>query len=80
MLPKHSIAENEHPVFCVINTLAIAITLIKKGGWILIEDIGNDKLQIWKTIKFLMEINNFNCHFFRRKNLRGFVFAANKKY
>ena len=69
-----------HSPHANINTLAIAITLIKKGGWILIEDIGNDKLQIWKTIKFLMEINNFNCHFFRRKNLRGFVFAANKKY
>ena len=69
-----------HSPHANLNTLAIAIKLIKKGGWILIEDIGKDKLQLWKTIKFLMEKNNFNCHFFIRKNLRGFVFAAMRNF
>ena len=69
-----------HSPHANLNTLAIAIKLIKKGGWILIEDIGKDKLHLWKTIKFLMEKNNFNCHFFIRKNLRGFVFAAMRNF
>ena len=52
---------------------------MKKGGWIIIEDMSLQMLPFWKTIGFLMDKNNFICHFFITKNRRGFLFAAMKK-
>ena len=63
-----------------INTLSIGISRVKKGGWIVIEDIVLEAFNIWKFLKTLLEVNNkFECHLFRSGNSKRFVFAAMKR-
>ena len=68
-----------HSINANINSLSLGINLVKKGGWIIIEDMTLQMLPVWKTIRFLMDKNNFICLFFITKNRRGFLFAAMKK-
>ena len=62
-----------------INTLSMGISKVKKGGWIVIEDIVLEAFNIWKFLKTILETNNFKCYLFKSGDPKRFVFAAMKK-
>lgn len=48
-----------HAVSANLNTLLFGLTVLKKGGWIVIEDIGTHRV-CWNTIFRLLSFNDFN--------------------
>lgn len=60
-----------------INTLAFAIPLIRKGGWIVIEDIAKEAIPIWQSIASILNPRDFRTHLFNAYG--GIVFAVQKQ-
>lgn len=59
-----------------INTLAFASQLIRKGGWIVIEDISLEAVPIWQCVAALLKGRGFHPLLF--KACGGIVFAVQK--
>ena len=50
-----------HSVAANLNTLLFALTVLKPGGWVVIEDIWNGQI-CWDVIYQLIPAEQFNCH------------------
>jgi hypothetical protein len=59
-----------------INTLAFAIKLIRKGGWIVIEDISQEAVPIWQCVATLLNGRGLRPLLFQAHG--GIVFAVQK--
>ena len=60
-----------------INTFAMATKLVRKGGWIVIEDIAEEAIPIWQGIAPIIRMGGYKPRLFRAKG--GIVFAAQKE-
>jgi hypothetical protein len=59
-----------------IATLDFGLQIIKKSGWVIVEDINVESLSIWKVIYYLIS-ENFEPFIIQSKS--AFVFAAKRK-
>ena len=59
-----------------INSLAMATGIVRKGGWIVVEDIAEEAIPIWQCIASLLEEKGFRPMLFRA--CLGIVFAAQR--
>lgn len=59
-----------------IATLDFGLQIIKKNGWVIVEDINVESLSIWKVIYYLIS-ENFEPFIIQSKS--AFVFAAKRK-
>ncbi len=59
-----------------IATLIFGLSLLKRGGWIVIEDIGENALAIWRVVESLLK-SQYRCCLLRDK-IGMFLFAVQK--
>ena len=65
-----------HAVEANINTLIFGLKSIRKNGWIIIEDIPERTIGVWKLIGRLIPSENFNSYLLNCK--KDYVFAVQK--
>jgi hypothetical protein len=58
-----------------LNIISHSIVKIKIGGWILIEDIDDEAINVWKVISLLIP-NNYNKYLLKAQ--QGNIFAIQK--
>jgi len=59
-----------------INTLNFALTKVKTGGWVVIEDIRCEATPVWTVVSCILP-EKFECHLLEAD--RGFIFAVQRK-
>jgi len=57
-------------------TLAYSLQYIKKGGWVVIEDIGPNSIEIWHVVAHILS-GKYSCQIFNSSD-QGYLFAAQK--
>ena len=65
-----------HSIFTNLNTILNSLPNLNKKGWLIIEDIGPEKIDIWKVIHFIMK-KEYNCNLIKTKN-NVLIFAIQK--
>ena len=61
-----------------IESLAFGLKIIRKGGWVVIEDIHFSSLSIWYTISELLPRNRFNVRILKEETAIMFAVQKNK--
>tara|TARA_Y100001970_G_C14234139_1_gene860714 strand:- start:2351 stop:3157 length:807 start_codon:yes stop_codon:yes gene_type:complete len=56
-----------HSIFTNLNVILHSLLKLNKKGWLIIEDIGPEKIDIWKVIYFIMK-REYNCYLIKTKN------------
>jgi hypothetical protein len=60
-----------------ILTLAYGLTLLKPGGWVVIEDILDMAEPVWQNVAALLPVEQYEPYFVKAKN--GYLFAVQRK-
>ena len=67
-----------HSVFTNLNIILTSLSKLNKKGWLIIEDIGFEKKDIWKVIYFIMR-NQYKCYLIKtKKNILIFALQNSK--
>lgn len=59
-----------------INSLRFGLEIVKKGGWVVIEDIGNDAISLWQVVAALLP-QQYKPYLFKDAE-RSIVFAVKR--
>ncbi|MEN0006382.1 MAG: hypothetical protein AAF798_19675 [Bacteroidota bacterium] len=66
-----------HAISANLNTLLFGLTVLKKNGWIMIEDIARGREVFWNTVCRLLPAESF--HRFLLKSVNPYVFLLQKR-
>lgn len=56
-----------------IHSIRFLLPLLKKGGWLVIEDIADTAKPVWQVVASLLDSKAFQCHYIEAENGRLFA-------
>ena len=66
-----------HAIDANVLTLGYGLTLLKPGGWVVIEDILEMAEPVWQTVAALLPVELYEPYFIKARN--GYLFAVRRK-